>query len=184
MQAFLASTLLVAVAEIGDKTQLLSFFLATQFPNAALAIVAGITAATLANHALAAAFGAAAASILPASMLRWLLALSFFAFALWALFPDRLEAPGAQRFGPFLTTLVLFFGAEMGDKTQLATVALAAQFDSLAIVVLATTLGMLLANIPAVLIGERLTRVLPLSWLRRAASASFAAFGIAVLLVK
>lgn len=185
LEALLYSTALVAAAEIGDKTQLLSFLLAARFPNAARSIIAGIAVATLANHALASSFGAVLAARMPAQWLRIGLAACFFAFALWALVPDQPgAAPGADtpRAGVFLVTVLAFFAAEMGDKTQLATIGLAAKYHSILLVTLGTTLGMLVANVPAVLVGERLTRVLPLKFFRIIAAILFAAFGVAILL--
>ena len=184
LEALGASTSLVAVAEMGDKTQLLSFILATRFPRSAWAIIVGILLATLANHWLAAWVGGWIAGQIGPERLRWILALVFFGFAAWALIPDKLDTPGeGQRgAGAFATTATLFFIAEMGDKTQLATVALAAKYVVVAPVVIGTTLGMMVANVPAVLLGERLTRLLPLRWLRMAAAALFALFGLAILL--
>ena len=175
---------MVALAEMGDKTQLLSFMLAARFVNRPWAIILGILVATLANHLGAAYVGGWVATHVGKDAMRWILALSFFAFAAWALKPDKLDESGAPRraSGAFLTTVVVFFLAEMGDKTQLATIALGARYASLAAVVVGTTLGMMAANIPAVLIGERLAHRLPLRALRYAAAASFAVFGILVLL--
>jgi Ca2+/H+ antiporter, TMEM165/GDT1 family len=186
LQALLTSTLLIAAAEIGDKTQLLSFMLASRFPGRALPVVGGIALATLANHALAGAFGVGIAAWLAPQILRWLLAITFLVFAIWALIPDRAQAikPARRAFGPLFLTTVLFFFAEMGDKTQLATVALAARYQALIPVVIGTTLGMLIANVPAVLLGERLTRILPLRWFRILAALLFALFGLLVLLVR
>ena len=156
LEAFLFSTLVVALAEMGDKTQLLSFVLAARLKRK-LPIMMGILVATLANHFLAGYLGAWLASLVSPGTLKWIVALSFFAFGLWALKPDKLEGqrvlPGA---GVFVTTVVAFFLVEMGDKTQLATVALAARYDSLVAVVIGTTLGMMLANVPAVWLGEAL----------------------------
>jgi len=179
-QAFLTATALVTLAEIGDKTQLLSFILAARLRRPR-PIMAGILVATLANHALAGWLGAVAARRLPAAWLPWIVGLSFIAFGLWALVPDRLdddEAPQASARGVFVTALVAFFLAEMGDKTQFATVALGARFDSLTAVVAGTTLGMMLANVPAVLIGERLAHRLPLTWIRRGAALLFVLTGL------
>lgn len=183
MEALVASIVLVAVAEIGDKTQLLSLYLAARYRRPQT-IVAGIAVATLANHALAGAVGAWIATLLPPDALRWMLGTAFLAFAVWALFADSLSAPtGLERgrLGVFLVTVLAFFIAEMGDKTQLATIALAAKYSSVAVVVLGSTLGMLLANAPVVYAGERLTRTLPVEWARRLASLLFALSGIAVL---
>lgn len=183
MEALLASFAFVAVAEMGDKTQLLSFVLAARFRGSHWAIVAGIFTATLANHFVAAFFGDWVAAKVDPGAMRWMLGLGFLGFAVWALIPDKLGDDGAKpgRFGPFATTLVAFFLAEMGDKTQLATVALAAKYASLTMVVLGTTLGMMAANVPAVLLGERLVKYVPLGKMRLLAAASFAVFGVLIL---
>ncbi|MDW8469574.1 MAG: TMEM165/GDT1 family protein [Burkholderiales bacterium] len=183
MEALLVSTGIVALAEVGDKTQLLSLVLAARFRRPA-PIVLGILAATLANHALAAAVGAWAQAALGPVLLRWILGLSFLAMAVWALVPDRLESSGtsAGRYGVFGATLVAFFLVEMGDKTQIATAALAAQYAAFWSVVAGTTAGMMIANVPVVLFGERIARRLPVRLLRAVAAAVFAAFGAAVLL--
>ena len=183
MEALIASVVLVAVAEIGDKTQLLSLYLATRYRRPG-AIVAGIAAATLANHALAGLVGVWVASLLSPDALRWTIGTAFLAFAVWALFADSLSAPAGLergRLGVFLITAVAFFFAEMGDKTQLATVALAAKYSSVVIVVLGSTIGMMLANVPVVYAGERLTNRLPVKWARRAAALLFALTGAAML---
>jgi putative Ca2+/H+ antiporter (TMEM165/GDT1 family) len=173
---------LVAVAEIGDKTQLLSFALAARLRKP-VPIILGILVATLANHALAGSAGVWLASLMSPQMQRWVTAAAFFAFAAWALVPDRLEdAPDVRPRSAFVTTLIAFFIAEMGDKTQLATVALAARYDALAAVVVGTTLGMMIANVPAVLIGEKLARRIDMKIIRRIAAATFALTGIAALL--
>lgn len=184
MDALLTSTLLVALAEIGDKTQLLSFVLAARLRRP-WAIIAGIFVATVANHALAGSVGAWVASLLSPGILRWSVGILFIAFGLWTLKPDTLdddETPKTLARGAFITALIAFFLAEMGDKTQFATVALAARFDSLAAVVLGTTLGMMIANVPAVLIGEKLAHRLPLDWIRRLAALVFVLTGGATLL--
>jgi putative Ca2+/H+ antiporter (TMEM165/GDT1 family) len=175
---------MVALAEMGDKTQLLSFMLAARFVNRPGAIILGILVATLANHFGAAYVGGWVASHVGKDAMRWVLAVSFFAFALWALKPDKLEDEGARQAsrGAFVTTLVLFFVAEMGDKTQFATIALGARYTNLTAVVFGTTLGMMAANVPAVLVGERLAQKIPLRVMRYAAAASFAVFGVLVLL--
>jgi putative Ca2+/H+ antiporter (TMEM165/GDT1 family) len=183
LEAFAVSTGVVAVGEIGDKTQLLALVLAARFRRP-LPIVLGILVATLANHAAAAALGAWVQGRVPAEWLRWGLAASFFAVALWALKPDQLDdaaAPATSSLGVFGVTVVAFFLAEMGDKTQIATVMLAAKYAALVAVTAGTTLGMMLANVPAVLLGERATRVVPLHWVRRIAAMVFAALGVAVL---
>lgn len=183
MEALAASVLLVAAAEIGDKTQLLSLYLAARY-RAPLAISAGIAVATLANHAFAAWAGAWAARVLPAAALPWIVGLAFLGFAVWALFADTLAAPtGLERrqLGVFAVTTAAFFIAEMGDKTQLATVALAAKYQSLAVVVGGTTIGMLLANVPVVYAGQKLSEKIPLRYARWFAALLFAATGIATL---
>lgn len=183
-EAFLVSTGVVALGEIGDKTQLLALLLAARWRRP-VPIIAGILVATLLNHALAAALGAwLAATVSPAAM-RWALGLSFIAVAVWMLVPDHVDADEAQRerrgLGVFALTTVAFFAAEMGDKTQVATVMLAARFESLLVVTAGTTLGMLLANVPAVLAGERLVAKLPVAWVHRLAALIFAGLGVAVL---
>ncbi len=182
MEAFLTSAVLVAVAEIGDKTQLLSFVLAARLRRP-WAIIGGILLATIANHALAGSVGAWLAHLAGAEAMRWVTGLLFIGFGLWALHPDALDGdPKIHRAGAFITALVAFFLAEMGDKTQLATVALAARFDSLAAVVLGTTLGMMLANVPAVMVGEKLAARLPMNAIRYAAAALFVLTGSLTLL--
>ena len=183
MEAFAASVLLVAIAEIGDKTQLLSLYLAARYRSPG-PIVAGIAVATLANHALAGALGAWVATLVSPDALRWILGIAFLACAVWALFADTLSAPtGLERgrLGVFLITLVAFFVAEMGDKTQLATLALAAKYSSVGSVVLGTTLGMMIANAPVVYAGERLAKHVPVAWARRIAALLFAVTGMVTL---
>ncbi len=183
MQAFLVSTGVVALGEIGDKTQLLALLLAARFGKP-VPIIAGIAVATLANHALAGFLGNMFRAFVPAEVLRWLVALSFFAVAIWALKPDRLdedEPPPATRWGVFGVTVVAFFLAEMGDKTQVATVVLAAKFPSLVAVILGTTLGMLLANVPVVLAGKAASTRIPFKAIRVAAALLFAGLGIYAL---
>ncbi|WP_232297902.1 TMEM165/GDT1 family protein [Nitrosospira sp. NpAV] len=178
LEAFFTSTLLVALAEIGDKTQLLSFVLAAKLRRP-YPIMAGIFVATLLNHALAASVGAWLASLISPRSLNWIVGLSFIGFGLWALKPDTLdENPRIFSAGVFITTVVAFFMAEMGDKTQFATVALAARYDALTAVVLGTTLGMMLANAPAVWIGEALADRINMKWVRWFAAASFLLMGI------
>jgi putative Ca2+/H+ antiporter (TMEM165/GDT1 family) len=182
LEAFLTSTVLVAVAEIGDKTQLLSFVLAARLRQP-WAIIAGILVATIANHALAGSVGAWLAHLAGPEMMRWVTGLLFIGFGLWALHPDALDDdPKIHRAGAFVTALIAFFLAEMGDKTQLATVALAARFDSLAAVVLGTTLGMMLANVPAVMIGGKLATRLPMKAIRYFAAGLFMLTGALTLL--
>lgn len=174
MDAFLFSTLAVAIAEIGDKTQLLSLVLAARYRRF-WPIAWGILVATLLNHALAGWLGAFSAAHIPEDWLRWLLVASLLGMAIWVLIPDRLDeedAP-APRFGPFLATTLAFFIAEMGDKTQIATVLLAARYESLAAVVLGTTFGMLLANVPVVALGARFADRLPLRAARIGAAVVF-----------
>jgi len=182
LEALLVSTGVVAIAEIGDKTQLLALVLAARFRKPA-PIILGILVATLANHALAGAVGAWLLGVLGPDAIRWVLGISFLAMAAWALIPDKLDDGDAKpsRYGAFLTTLVAFFLVEMGDKTQIATVALAARYDALAVVVAGTTLGMMLANVPAVLLGEVAATKLPLRLVRGVAAAIFAALGIAAI---
>lgn len=181
MEAFLTSTLLVALAEIGDKTQLLSFVLAARLRKPG-AIIAGIFVATLANHALAGSLGVWLATLISPQVLPWATGLLFVGFGLWTLHPDSLDDdPKLHRAGAFVTTTIAFFIAEMGDKTQLATVALGARFDLLAAVVIGTTLGMLVANVPAVLVGEALAQKLPMQAIRLAAAGVFIATGLITL---
>jgi putative Ca2+/H+ antiporter (TMEM165/GDT1 family) len=173
---------LVAVAEIGDKTQLLSFALAARLRRP-VPIILGILVATLANHALAGSAGVWLAGFLSPQTQRWVTAAAFFAFAAWALVPDKLDAPGETHArSAFVTSLVAFFIAEMGDKTQLATIALGARYEALVAVVLGTTLGMMIANVPAVLVGEKLAERIDMKLVRRIAAATFLLTGIAALL--
>ena len=187
MEAFLISTGIVALAEIGDKTQLLALVLAAQFRKP-VPIILGILVATLANHFMAGAAGAWVAAIVGPDAMRWILGLSFIAMAIWILVPDRLDDDDQQdttpRFGVFGTTVVAFFLLEMGDKTQIATVALAAKYSSLVAVVCGTTLGMMLANVPAVLLGEVAASRLPMHVVHRVAAAIFLALGVSVLLFR
>jgi putative Ca2+/H+ antiporter (TMEM165/GDT1 family) len=183
MEAFLVSTGLVALAEIGDKTQLLSLLLAARFRRP-MPIILGILIATAANHALAGALGAWITNLLGANVLRWLLGLSFIAMAVWMAIPDKLDdvQRSAGRFGVLGTTIIAFFLAEMGDKTQLATVALAAKYASYLAVVIGTTFGMMIANVPAVLLGERLAKRMPVRLVHAVAASIFAVLGVLVLL--
>ncbi len=183
MQAFLLSTGIVALAEIGDKTQLLSFVLAARYRRP-WPIVAGILVATLANHGLAGALGTWLTRLVSPQVMGWVLGASFLAMAGWMLVPDKLDddLSAAPRRGVFVSTLVAFFLAEMGDKTQVATVALAAQFDAWLPVVLGTTAGMMIANVPAVLVGDRLASRLPVAAVHRVAALIFAALGVYALL--
>ena len=182
MEAFLISTGIVALAEIGDKTQLLAFILAAKFRRP-WPIVLGILVATLANHAFAAAVGTWLTTLMGPQTLRWVLGLSFIAMAVWTLIPDKLDEDDAKlpRFGVFGATLIAFFLAEMGDKTQVATVALAAQYQMLVAVVAGTTLGMMIANVPAVLLGDRIAARMPVKLVHGIAAAIFLGLGIATL---
>jgi len=184
MEALLISTGVVALAEIGDKTQLLAFILAARFKKP-LPIVAGILVATLVNHGLAGALGAWITSVVSPEILRWVLGLSFIGMAVWTLIPDKIEdeeTRAAQRLGVFGATLITFFLAEMGDKTQLATVALAAHYGAPLVVVIGTTLGMLIADVPAVLVGNQFAAKIPLKLVHSIAAAIFAAMGVLALL--
>lgn len=179
MEAFLTSTTMVAIAEIGDKTQLLAIVLATRFRKP-IPIILGILVATLANHFLAALLGAQAAAFLSASWFTYLVAASFIVMGFWTLIPDKLdddEAPSASRFGAFTATLIAFFLVEMGDKTQLATIALGARFQDVIPVTAGTTLGMLIANVPAVLLGHELIKRIPLNIVRMIAAGVFILIG-------
>ena len=181
MEAFLLSTAVVAVAEIGDKTQLLALLLASRFRRPG-PIIAGILVATLANHGLAAALGAALGGWLEGPEFRMGLGLSFIVMAAWCLKPDRLDGGEARwPLGAFATTLVAFFLVEIGDKTQVATIALAARYESVLAVTAGTTLGMLAANAPIVLLGDRLAGRLPLALVRQCAAALFLLLGAVVL---
>jgi putative Ca2+/H+ antiporter (TMEM165/GDT1 family) len=180
---FFLPTGAVALAEVGDKTQLLAFVLAARFRRP-LPIIWGIFVATLVNHAVAGAVGVLISEKLGPELLRWVLGLGFIAMGAWLLIPDRLhsdEAPIAPRFGIFGTTVVVFFLAEMGDKTQVATIALAAQSASAYLVILGTTLGMMIVNVPAVLLGDRLAERVPAKPMHRIAAGLFISLGIFVL---
>jgi putative Ca2+/H+ antiporter (TMEM165/GDT1 family) len=183
MEAFLVSTGLVALAEMGDKTQLLSLVLAARFRKP-WPIAFGILVATLANHALAAAAGAWVTTLLGPQVLRWVLGSSFIAMALWMLIPDKLDESGsgrAPRLGVFGTTFIAFFLAEMGDKTQVATVMLAARYSAWAAVVTGTTLGMMAANVPVVWFGERIMRRVPVRVVHGASALVFGLLGVGAL---
>jgi putative Ca2+/H+ antiporter (TMEM165/GDT1 family) len=183
MDAFLVSTGIVALAEIGDKTQLLAFLLAAKFRRP-VPIVLGIFVATVVNHAFAAAVGAWVASAIGPDVMRWVLGLSFLAMAAWIMVPDKIDEDEASlaKYGVFVTTLIAFFLAEMGDKTQIATVALAARYESIIAVIAGTTFGMMLANVPAVIFGERIARNMPLRLVHGIAALIFALLGIGTLL--
>lgn len=182
MEAFLISTGVVALAEIGDKTQLLALVLAAKYRRP-VPIILGILVATLLNHALAGAAGAWLAALIGPTAMRWILGVSFIAMAIWTLVPDKYEEqnPRPPRFGIFATTLIAFFLLEMGDKTQIATVALAAKYSSLVLVVAGTTLGMLLANVPAVIFGEVAARKLPMRVVHGIAAGIFLLLGVLIL---
>ena len=184
MEAFLVSTGIVALAEMGDKTQLLALVLAVRFRKP-WPIVWGILVATLVNHGLAGAVGAWVTTFLGPEILRWVLAGSFIAMAVWMLIPDTLDDAQSDtqpRWGVFGTTVVAFFLAEMGDKTQIATVMLVAQYHAYLWVVAGTTLGMMLANAPGVWLGERMTRLVPMRLVHTVSALIFAALGVAVLI--
>ncbi|MFM8345689.1 MAG: TMEM165/GDT1 family protein [Betaproteobacteria bacterium] len=184
MEAFLISTGVVALGEMGDKTQLLAIVLAAAFRKP-LPIIAGIFAATVLNHALAGVVGSWVAQALGPEVLRWVIGLSFLAMAAWMLVPDEIDeetAAGRQRFGVFGTTVLAFFLAEMGDKTQIATVALAARYTELVAVVLGTTLGMMVANVPAVFLGDRIAKRLSMRVVHGLAALIFAVLGVLTLL--
>src|SRR5512139_2209330 len=183
LEAFAVSTGVVALGEIGDKTQLLALLLAARYRKP-LPIIAGILVATLLNHAAAAALGSWLTRTIDPQWMRWGLGLSFLAVAVWMLIPDEadeVEGRGSGRLGVFGLTVVAFFLAEMGDKTQIATVMLAARFGDLVTVTAGTTLGMMIANVPAVLLGEHAVKRLPARWVHRIAAAVFAVLGMLVL---
>ena len=182
-EAFLVSTGVVALGEMGDKTQLLAMLLAVKFRKP-VPIVLGCLVATLANHATAGLVGGWIAAALGADVLRWVIGVSFIAMAGWMLVPDRLDTDTdtPPRFGAFAATLIAFFLAEMGDKTQIATVALAARYQDLVAVVAGTTLGMLIADVPAVFIGDKFARKVPMRLVHGIAAAIFAVLGVLTLL--
>lgn len=184
MEALLVSTGVVALAEIGDKTQLLAFLLAARFKKP-VPIILGILVATIFNHGLAGAIGAWITHAITPEILRWVLGASFIAMAIWTMIPDEIEEDETQvakRFGVFGATLITFFLAEMGDKTQIATVAMAAHYADPMLVVVGTTLGMLIADVPAVFVGDKLANKIPMRLVHSVAAAVFAALGIATLL--
>jgi Ca2+/H+ antiporter, TMEM165/GDT1 family len=182
MEPFLISTGVVALGEIGDKTQLLALLLAARFRRP-VPIILGIFVATVLNHALAGLVGGAVARFLGPDLLRWVIGVSFLAMAAWMLVPDEIDDAegGVQRFGVFGTTVIAFFLAEMGDKTQIATVALAARYTELFQVVAGTTFGMMLANVPAVLLGDRAARAIPMRLVHAIAAGIFAVLGLLTL---
>lgn len=184
MESLFVSTGVVALAEIGDKTQLLAFILAARFKKP-VPIILGILAATVVNHGLAGALGAWITSSISHEVLRWVLGLSFIGMAIWTMIPDKIEEEEtqvAQRFGVFGATLITFFLAEMGDKTQIATIAMAAHYASPLMVVIGTTLGMLIADVPAVFVGDKLASRIPMKLVHAIAAAIFAVLGMATLL--
>jgi len=184
VEALFVSTGVVALAEIGDKTQLLAFILAARFKKP-VPIILGILCATIVNHGLAGALGAWITATLTPEVMRWGLAASFLGMAVWTLIPDKIEEEEtqvAQRFGVFGATLITFFLAEMGDKTQITTIAMAAHYANPVLVVIGTTLGMLIADVPAVFVGERLASRIPMRLVHAIAAAIFAALGLATLL--
>lgn len=182
LEAVLNSFLLVALTEMGDKTQLLAFVLAARFRKP-WAVMGGILVATILNHALAAFFGSTVSHYVPPHVLKWILALTFFGFAAWILIPDKDEdIKEDHKYGAFMTTLVLFFFAEMGDKTQLSTVALAARYNDIVAVTIGTTLGMMFADGLAVVFGKSITEKISMKWVRWIAAASFLLFGVAILI--
>ena len=184
MESLVVSTGVVALAEIGDKTQLLAFILAARFKKP-LPIILGILVATLINHGLAGALGAWITATISPNVLRWVLGASFIAMAIWTMIPDKIEEEEtqfAQRFGVFGATFITFFLAEMGDKTQIATVAMAAHYTAPLMVVMGTTLGMLIADVPAVFAGDKLANKIPMKLVHAIAAAVFLALGVATLL--
>jgi putative Ca2+/H+ antiporter (TMEM165/GDT1 family) len=184
MESLLVSTGVVALAEIGDKTQLLAFILAARFKKP-LPIILGILVATIVNHGLAGALGAWITAAVSPEVLRWVLGLSFVGMAVWTLIPDKIEEEEtriAGKLGVFGATLVTFFLAEMGDKTQIATVAMAAHYATPLLVVIGTTLGMLIADVPAVFVGDKLANRIPMRLVHSIAAGIFALLGIATLL--
>lgn len=184
LESFLVSTGVVALGEMGDKTQLLAMLLAARFRKP-VPIILGILVATLANHALAGAVGGWVAQALGPDVLRWVIGASFIAMAAWMLIPDQIDnedAGGRQLFGVFGTTVLAFFLAEMGDKTQIATVALAARYGDLVAVVAGTTLGMMLANVPAVFLGDRIAKAVSMTLVHSIAATIFAVLGMLTLL--
>ena len=184
MESLLVSTGVIALAEIGDKTQLLAFILAARFKKP-LPIILGILAATVINHGLAGALGAWITSTINPEVLRWVLGASFIGMAIWTMIPDKIEEEEtqvAQRFGIFGATFITFFLAEMGDKTQIATVAMAAHYTAPLMVVIGTTLGMLIADVPAVFAGDKLANKIPMKLVHSIAAAVFALLGVATLM--
>ena len=184
IESLLVSTGVVALAEIGDKTQLLAFLLAARFKKP-IPIILGILAATIVNHGLAGAVGAWITHSISPEILRWVLGASFIGMAVWTMIPDKIEdeeTQVAKRFGVFGATLITFFLAEMGDKTQIATIAMAAHYADPLMVVIGTTLGMLIADVPAVFVGDKLANKIPMKLVHSVAAAVFAVLGVATLL--
>lgn len=183
MEAFLVATGIVALAEVGDKTQLLAFILAAKYRKP-IPIIIGILLATIANHGFAGAVGAWVTSVVAPDTLRWILGVSFLAMAGWTLIPDKFDEDEATlvSHSVFTATFIAFFLAEIGDKTQVATVALAANYDALVTVVIGTTLGMMIANVPAVLLGHRIADRIPVRAVHMVAAAIFAVLGVLVLM--
>jgi putative Ca2+/H+ antiporter (TMEM165/GDT1 family) len=185
MESLFVSTGVVALAEIGDKTQLLAFILAARFKKP-MPIILGILVATAVNHGLAGALGAWITSTIRPEILRWILGASFIGMAIWTLIPDKIEEEEtqiAQRFGVFGATLITFFLAEMGDKTQIATIAMAAHYADPLLVVIGTTLGMLIADVPAVFVGDKLASRIPMKLVHTMAAAIFALLGLSLWFV-
>ena len=186
LSALALSTGVVALAEMGDKTQLLSLMLAARYPKQALAIIGGILIATIANHACAALLGHWLTTFMSPDILKWILGLSFLGIGLWLLVPDHIDDAAGSKvadraFQVFMLTVGLFFLAEMGDKTQIATIALGAKYSDVVSVTIGTTLGMMLANAPAVWIGQKFTKRMPIKWVHAVAAVTFIAIGIVTL---
>ena len=177
----------VALAEMGDKTQLLSLMLAARYPRQSLAIILGIFVATIANHACAALLGHWLMTLVSPDVMRWILGISFLGIGLWLLVPDHIDDAQGSKVADraiqvFVLTVVLFFLAEMGDKTQIATIALGARYEDVISVTIGTTLGMMLANAPAVWVGQKFTQRMPIKWVHAIAAISFITIGIATLI--
>jgi putative Ca2+/H+ antiporter (TMEM165/GDT1 family) len=187
LSAVTLSAGVVALAEMGDKTQLLSLMLAARYPKQALAIIAGIFIATIANHACAALLGHWLMTLVSPDVMRWILGLSFLGIGLWLLVPDHIDDAAESKvvdraLQVFILTVVLFFLAEMGDKTQIATIALGAKYEDVVAVTMGTTLGMMLANAPAVWLGQKFTKRMPIKWVHGVAALTFIAIGVVTLL--
>ena len=186
LSAVTLSAGVVALAEMGDKTQLLSLMLAARYPKQAMAIIAGIFIATIANHACAALLGHWLMTLVSPDVMRWILGLSFLGIGLWLLVPDHIDDATDSKvvdrtFQVYVLTVALFFLAEMGDKTQIATIALGAKYDDVVAVTIGTTLGMMLANAPAVWLGQKFTKRMPIKWVHGVAALTFIAIGVATL---